>query len=75
MKVRMIKTAANAEGVYAEGKEYDLDIALAEIWVARGAAEALESFPAPEPEPVEEMVAVNAVIEKAVGRRGRVKKN
>ena len=74
MKVRMIKTAANAEGVYAEGKEYDMDQALALVWIERGAAEALEPVPAPAPA-VEEVVAVNAVIEKAVGRRGRIKKD
>jgi hypothetical protein len=73
MKIRMLKTAANAEGVYAQGLEYDLDIAIAKLWVERGAAEALEALPAPAP--VEEMVAVSAVIEKAVGRRSRVKKD
>ena len=73
MRVRMLKTAANADGVYAEGKEYDLDQALALVWVERGAAEALEAVPAAAP--IEEVVAVDAVIEKAVGRRGRVKKD
>jgi hypothetical protein len=73
MKIRMLKTAANAEGVYAQGLEYDLDMAIAKVWVERGAAEALEAMP--EPAPVEEMVAVDAGIEKAVGRRGRPKKD
>jgi hypothetical protein len=73
MKIRMLKTAANAAGVYAQGLEYDLDIALAKLWVDRGAAEALEALP--EPAPIEEKIADTAVVEKAVARRGRVKKD
>lgn len=66
MRVRMLKTAANNDGVFNEGKEYDLAPELAKMWVARGAAVALE--------PLVETAAVERQSEQAVSARGRPRK-
>jgi len=60
MRVRMIKTAADNTGVYAAGSEYELDPAIAQVWVSRGAAVALDT--------VEEAVA-EPVVEQSTRRR------
>jgi hypothetical protein len=71
MKVFMLKTAANADGVYQEGREYDLAPELARLWVDRGAAAPVD--PVVEVEVIEEAVAAPAP-EQAV-RRGRPRKS
>jgi hypothetical protein len=65
MRVKMLKTAANNEGVFNAGLEYDLAPAVAKAWIARGAAEALEA------EPEVEQAVMRPVAEKAVARPRR----
>lgn len=65
MRVKMLKTAANNDGVFLQGQEYDLDPMLATMWVSRGAAEALDFI---------ETAMVEPVAEQAVKARGRPRK-
>jgi hypothetical protein len=66
MKVFMLKTAATQDGVYPQGKEVDLPVELAMLWIERGAAVAVD--------PVVETAAVEPEVEQAVKPRGRPRK-